>query len=109
LLPHYSSDIFCEIDSYALISHVSNTPTVAEWPKGCIVDGGRGLGFMSAQKRKVMFENKLEIIVFLPDGHLLHTHKSTFAQRHSLDIWPDFESAEKAFESGQIRWGEPEQ
>jgi hypothetical protein len=60
---------------------------------------------------RVIFENKLELITFTLDGRLLHTHKATFAQRHSLETWPDFESAKKAFESapGQIRWGEPEQ
>jgi hypothetical protein len=60
---------------------------------------------------RVIFENKLELITFTLDGHLLHTHKTNFVQRHSLETWPDFESAKKAFESasGQIRWGEPEQ
>ena len=57
---------------------------------------------------RVIFENKLELITFTLDGLLLHTHKATLAQRHSLETWPDFESAKKAFESapGQIRWGE---
>jgi hypothetical protein len=55
---------------------------------------------------RVIFENDVELITFTVDGHLLHTHKTTFAQRHSLDTWPDFESAKQAFESrpGQIRW-----
>ena len=68
------------------------------------------LGHETAMNR-VIFENKLELITFTLDGHLLHTHKTNFVQRHSLEIWPDFESAKKAFESasGQIRWGEPEQ
>ena len=59
---------------------------------------------------RVIFENKLELITFTLDGHILHTHKTTFVQRHSLDTWPDFESAKKAFESGpaQIMWGDPE-
>jgi hypothetical protein len=57
---------------------------------------------------RVVFENDLELITFTLDGHLLHTHKATFAQRHSLDAWPDVESAKKAFESAQISWGEPE-
>jgi hypothetical protein len=57
---------------------------------------------------RVVFENDLELITFTLDGHLLHTHKATFAQRHSLGTWPDIESAKKAFESGQISWGEPE-
>ena len=55
---------------------------------------------------RVIFENDVGLITFTVDGHLLHTHKTTFAQRHSLDTWPDFESAKQAFESrpGQIRW-----
>jgi hypothetical protein len=59
---------------------------------------------------RVIFENESELITFTLDGHLLHTHKTTFVQRHSLDNWPDFESAKKAFESGpaQIMWGDPE-
>ena len=59
---------------------------------------------------RVIFESKLELITFAIDGRILHTHKANFVQRHSLDTWPDFESAKKAFESGpgQIRWGEPE-
>jgi hypothetical protein len=59
---------------------------------------------------RVIFESKLELITFTLDGHLLHTHKTNFVQRHSLDTWPDFESAKKAFESGpgQIIWGDPE-
>ena len=56
----------------------------------------------------IVFEKKLEIIVFLPDGRLLHTHKATFAQRHSLHTWPDFESAKKAFEAGHIKWPQTE-
>jgi hypothetical protein len=60
---------------------------------------------------RVIFENRLELITFTLDGHLLHTHKDTFAQRHSLDTWPDFESAKKAVETdlNRVRWGEPEQ
>jgi hypothetical protein len=57
---------------------------------------------------KVIFENKLEIVVFLPDGRLLQTHKATFAQRHSLGSWRDFESAKKAFETGPIKWAQTE-
>jgi hypothetical protein len=34
---------------------------------------------------RVIFESKLELITFTLDGHLLHTHKTTFAQRHSLE------------------------
>ena len=49
-------------------------------------------------------------ITFTIDGHLLHAHKTNFVQRHSLDTWPDFESAKKAFDTGpgQIGSGEPE-
>jgi hypothetical protein len=54
---------------------------------------------------KVIFENKQEIVVFVEDGRLLHTHKTDLSQHHSLDTWPDFESARKAFESGHVRWG----
>jgi hypothetical protein len=57
---------------------------------------------------KLIFENKQEIIVFLKDGRLLHIHKTNFSQHHSLDTWPDLESAQKAFESGDVRWGELE-
>jgi hypothetical protein len=59
-------------------------------------------------RERVIFENDNELITFTVDGHLLHTHKTTFVQRHSLDTWPDLESAKKAFESSQIGWGEPE-
>ena len=58
---------------------------------------------------KLVFENDLELVTFTLDGHLLHTHKANFDQRHSLDVWPDFESAKKAFESGPINWGPLEQ
>ena len=34
---------------------------------------------------RVIFENKLEVIVFMPDGRLVQTHKATFAQRHSFE------------------------
>ena len=44
---------------------------------------------------RVIFESKLELITFTLDGHLLHTHKTTFAQRHSLETWPDFDSAKR--------------
>ena len=59
---------------------------------------------------RVVFENKLELVTFTLDGRLLHTHKTTFAQRHSLDSWSDFESAKKAFETEplHIKWGEVE-
>ena len=57
---------------------------------------------------KVIFENKQEIVVFVKDGRLLHTHKTDFSQHHSLDTWPDFESARKAFEMGHVKWGEIE-
>jgi hypothetical protein len=59
---------------------------------------------------RVIFENDLELITFTLDGHLLHTHKATFVQRHSLDTWPDFESAKKAFEAdlGHLKWEDPE-
>jgi hypothetical protein len=60
------------------------------------------------QMNKVIFENKLDLITFTLDGYLVHTHKTTFVQRRSLDTWPDFESAKKAFKSGQIRWRDPE-
>jgi hypothetical protein len=37
----------------------------------------------------------------------VHTHKTTFIQRRSLDAWPDFESAKKylilAMSGGAIR------
>jgi hypothetical protein len=57
---------------------------------------------------RVVFENKLEIVVFLPDGRLVQTHKTTFVKRHSLNTWPDFESAKKAFELGSVRWPQTE-
>ena len=37
---------------------------------------------------RVIFESKLDLITFTLDGHLLHTHKTMFAQRHSLETWP---------------------
>ena len=59
---------------------------------------------------RVIFESELELITFTIDGRILHTHKTNFVQRHSLDTWPDFESAKKAFENSpsQIGWGDPE-
>ena len=57
---------------------------------------------------RVIFESKLELITFTLDGHLLHTHKTTFEQRHSLETWPHFDSAKKAFESGHVQWGQME-
>ena len=55
---------------------------------------------------RVIFENDVELVTFTVDGHLLHTHKATFAQRHSFDTWPNFESAKMAFEAnlGHLRW-----
>jgi hypothetical protein len=41
---------------------------------------------------RVIFENDVGLITFTVDGHLLHTHKATFAQRHSLGTWSNFES-----------------
>jgi hypothetical protein len=58
---------------------------------------------------RVIFESKLELITFTLDGHLLHTHKTTFAQRHSLETWPYCDSAKKAFESGHVEWGQTEE
>jgi hypothetical protein len=60
----------------------------------------------TANRKGVVFENDNELITFTVDGHLLHTHKTTFAQRHSVDTWPNFESAKKAFEAnlGHLRW-----
>jgi hypothetical protein len=59
---------------------------------------------------RVIFENEWELITFTLDGHLLHTHKTNFVERHSLDAWPDLESAKKAVETDlrNVRWGEPE-
>ena len=66
----------------------------------------RGLRPMSG----LILETETESITFGEDGHLLHTHKTTFAQRRSLNTWPDFQSAKKAVEAdlGHIRWGDPE-
>jgi len=62
------------------------------------------------RNNRVIFENDNELITFTVDGHLLHTHKTTFVQRHSLDTWPDFESAKKAFEAdlSHLKWEDPE-
>jgi hypothetical protein len=67
-------------------------------------------GNETAMKR-VILEDHLELITFTTDGRLLHTHKSSFVQRHSLETWPDFESAKKAVETNlnHIKWGEPEE
>ena len=43
----------------------------------------------------LILETETEFITFGEDGHLLHTHKTTFAQRRSLNTWPDFQSAKK--------------
>ena len=58
----------------------------------------------------LILETETESISFGEDGRLLHTHKTTFAQRRSLNTWPDFQSAKKAVEAdlGHIRWGDPE-
>jgi hypothetical protein len=57
----------------------------------------------------LILETESETITFEEGGYLLHTHNGNFAQRRSLDTWPDFESAKKAVETdlGHIRWGEP--
>ena len=56
----------------------------------------------------LILETETESITFGEDGHRLHTHKTTFAQRRSLNTWPDFQSAKKAVEAdlGHIRWGD---
>ena len=36
---------------------------------------------------RVILEHHLELITFTAEGRLLHTHKSTFVQRHSLETW----------------------
>ena len=36
---------------------------------------------------RVILEDHLELITFTAEGRLLHTHKSTFVQRHSLETW----------------------
>jgi hypothetical protein len=38
----------------------------------------------------LILETETESITFGEDGRLLHTHKTTFAQRRSLNTWPDF-------------------
>jgi hypothetical protein len=47
----------------------------------------------------LILETETESITFGEDGRLLHTHKTTFAQRRSLNTWPDFQSAKKAVEA----------
>jgi hypothetical protein len=59
----------------------------------------------------LILETETETITFGEDGHLIHTHKTTFARRRSLDAWPDIESARKVVEAdlGHVRWEETEQ
>ena len=59
----------------------------------------------------LILDTQSETITIGEDGHLVHTHKHNFAQRRSLDAYPDFESARRAVEAdlGQMRCGEPEQ
>jgi hypothetical protein len=56
----------------------------------------------------LILETETETITYAEDGHLVHTHNTTFVQRRSLDTWPDFESAKKAVDAdlGHIRWQE---
>jgi hypothetical protein len=62
------------------------------------------------QMNRVIFENKLDLVTFTLDGHLVHTHKTTFIQRRSVDSWSDFESAKEAVETdlGHLRWEDPQ-
>ena len=56
----------------------------------------------------LILETEPETITYAEDGHLVHTHNTTFVQRRSLDTWPDFEGAKKAVDAdlGHIRWQE---
>jgi hypothetical protein len=59
----------------------------------------------------LILDTETETIPFGEDVRRLHTHKTTFAQRRSLDTWPDSETTKKAVEAdlGHVSWGEPEQ
>jgi hypothetical protein len=37
----------------------------------------------------LILETEPETITYAEDGHLVHTHNTTFVQRRSLDTWPD--------------------
>lgn len=54
----------------------------------------------------VIFEDHWAIVTFLDDGRLLHTAKADGAQRWSLYAWPDFESAQQAYQLDQVEWGD---
>jgi hypothetical protein len=40
------------------------------------------------------------------DGRLLQMDKRVGALRFSLNSWPDFESAKRAYHEGDVKWGE---
>jgi hypothetical protein len=53
-----------------------------------------------------IFEGEWAVVSFLKDGRLLHVAKETSAQRYSLHAWPDFESAQQAYQLDKVEWGE---
>jgi hypothetical protein len=59
----------------------------------------------------LILETETEAIAYADDGHLVHTHMTTFVQRRSIDAYPDFETAKSVVEAdlGRVRWEEPEQ
>jgi hypothetical protein len=60
---------------------------------------------------ELIMETETEIIAFEDNGHLLHTHKHTYAQRRSLNAYPNYEAAKSAVEAdlGHVKWEEAEQ
>jgi hypothetical protein len=40
------------------------------------------------------------------DGRVLQMDKRVGALRFSLNSWPDFESAKKAYHEDKVKWGE---
>jgi hypothetical protein len=60
---------------------------------------------------ELILETESDTIMFEDDAHILHTHKRNFAQRRSLDIYLDFESAKRAVDAdlNRITWKEVKQ
>jgi hypothetical protein len=95
-------------ESYKCKPQTANVKS--EGQNGSVAKPNDSLRGVKVPGSRVIFENKTEVITYTLDGHLLHTHKTNFVQRYSLDTWPDFESAKKAVETDlrHVRWSDPE-
>jgi hypothetical protein len=55
---------------------------------------------------KLIADQQNIITTYFPhSGLLLQNDKDTGRCRTSIDSWPDLESAKKAFERGEMKWG----